>query len=335
MNRTPCCVAFSGGRDSSLVLAAAARAAQEEGAPPPLALTHRFPGNDRTNEDEWQELVLDHLGLEQRVFEAEDLDLVGGVARSELVRRGVLFPPNLHLLTPLFAAAAGGTLLIGIGGDEFLGDHRFEQLNNLLARRRRPGLRDAPRIGVALLPPRLRGHVLTRLERPERPWLRPAALRRIRVLEARAAAVPVRFDRAVARFARACYLDVARESFARVGADAGVTIQAPFTDPRFVSALVHAGGARGWGSRAATMLAVAGDALPERILARRSKAIFDTVFVGEASLRFADEWSGEGLDASVVDAEALRRAWRERDQPFRTATLLQLAWLHDNGPTDA
>lgn len=145
--------------------------------------------------------------------------------------------------------------------------------------------------------------------------------------------MPVRFDRAVARFARARYLDVGLESSGRIGAAAAVTIRAPFVDPRFVSALVHAGGARGWGSRAATMRAVAGGALPERLLARQSKAIFDTVFFGEATSRFADEWSGEGLDASLVDVEALRRAWRERDQPFRTATLLQLAWLHDNGPT--
>jgi hypothetical protein len=33
---------------------------------------------------------------------------------------------------------------------------------------------------------------------------------------------------------------------------------------------------------------------------------------------------------SIVDAEALRPAWRELDQPFRTATLMQLGWLHDH-----
>ncbi len=53
--------------------------------------------------------MLDHLGIEQRVFEGEDLDLVGQIASSELLRRGVLFPPNIHLLTPLLEAAAGGT----------------------------------------------------------------------------------------------------------------------------------------------------------------------------------------------------------------------------------
>jgi asparagine synthetase B (glutamine-hydrolysing) len=331
----PCCVAFSGGRDSSLVLAAAVRAAHEEGVPAPLALTHRFPEIDATREDEWQELVLDHLGVEQRIFEAEDLDLVGSVAGSELLRRGVLFPPNIHLLTPLLRAARGGTLLIGIGGDEFLGDQRFEQLNNMLAGRRRPSLRDAPRLGVALLPPGPRGRVLRHLQHPTRPWLQPAARRPVRLLEAGAAAVPVRFDHAIVRTARARYLEVAYQSARSVGAAAGVAVEAPLFDVRFLFALARAGGARGWGSRAATMHAVAGDMLPDKLLARRSKAIFDRVFVGEAAQRFADEWSGEGLDPAIVDGEALRRAWRECDQPFRTATLMQLAWLHDHSPAGA
>jgi asparagine synthase (glutamine-hydrolysing) len=301
------------------------------GAPPPIALTLRFPSDASATEDEWQELVVEHLGVEQRVLEVRnELELVGPVARAELFRRGVLFPPNAHLIAPLLPHAARGSLLVGLGGDEFLGDHRWEQLNDLLARRRRPRWRDARRAAVAALPGALRGPVLGYRDRVERPWLLPSASRRIQALEARSADEPVRFDRAVARLIRRSYFQLCLASLRRVGDLAGVSVEAPLADPRFVAALALAGGARGWGSRSATMRTVADGALPERLVARRGKAVFDTAFFGEASRRFAEEWSGGGVDTSLVDPEELRRAWLGLVQPFRTATLLQLAWLHDH-----
>ena len=44
LQRPPCVVAFSGGRDSAGLLAAATRAARRHGLPLPIPATYRFPG---------------------------------------------------------------------------------------------------------------------------------------------------------------------------------------------------------------------------------------------------------------------------------------------------
>jgi asparagine synthetase B (glutamine-hydrolysing) len=333
VRKTPCCVAFSGGRDSSLLLAAAVRSAAKQGRPPPLAATVRFTTSSEANEDAWQELVLEHLGVEERiVIDVEDeLDFVGPVATAELVRRGVLFPPNSHSLAPLLAAAAGGSLLVGAGGDELLGARRWAHLNDALAARRRMTWRDVGRLSVAALPGVARGRMLARGEPVERSWLQPAAARRVRALERRAADEPVRFDRAVVRASRHRATTVGRASLRLIGDAAGITVQAPLLDPRFVAAIARAGGARGWSDRSATMRAVASGILPEAVLDRPDKARFNPTFFGEATRRFAEQWSGEGVDPSLVVPEALRSAWLEPDPSFHSALLLQRAWLHDHG----
>ncbi len=50
----------------------------------------------------------------------------GPVATTQLLKHGVLFPPNSHNLVSLLPSAAGGTLLLGIGGDELLGSRSLE-----------------------------------------------------------------------------------------------------------------------------------------------------------------------------------------------------------------
>ena len=64
LQRPPCFVAFSGGRDSSTVLAVADRLATREGLPRPVALTARFPEAPAADESEWQELTTSWLGIE-------------------------------------------------------------------------------------------------------------------------------------------------------------------------------------------------------------------------------------------------------------------------------
>jgi asparagine synthetase B (glutamine-hydrolysing) len=332
VRRPPCYVAFSGGHDSSLVLAAAVRVAAREDASPPVAITLRFPGHERAWEDDWQEFVLDHLGLSDRVVVEVngDLDLVGSAARAELRRRGVLYPANAHSLAPLVEAAAEGTLLVGLGGDELFGGHRWTRLNDALARRRRPVPRDAVRAAVAALPGQVEGRLLVgRLGTPPA-WLRPAAVRSLRRALREEANEPVRFDCAVRRAARVRTPVVARRSLESLGG-ASTRVEAPLLAPEFVSALARAGGARGFGDRAAVMRAVATGVLPDSLLERRAKAHFGTVFFGQATRDFAESWSGEGVDESLVDRDALRREWLRASPDFRSAVLLQVAWLHDRG----
>jgi len=278
--------------------------------------------------------VLDHLAVGDRVVveASKDLDFVGPVATAELERRGVLFPANSHSLAPLVEQASGGSLLVGLGGDELLGGHRWTTLNDALARRRRPRARDAVRLALAALPAGLRRLVLARRSSFEPPeWLTSTAAERLRALESRGTIEPVRFDCAVRWAARQRITVVAAESLTTLSEAADVNVSAPLLDPRFIAALARAGGARGFGGRAATMRALAGAALPDAILAGGDKALFNATFFGEVTRRFARDWSGRGVDTELVDTEALRRAWLEEDPDFRSALLLQIAWLHDHG----
>jgi asparagine synthase (glutamine-hydrolysing) len=330
VHRTPCCVAFSGGRDSSLVLAATVRAAARHGCAPPVAVTLKFPRDETTDEDAWQTLVLDHLHIEDRVAIdlTDELDFVGPGAAVELRRRGALFPPNIHSMAPLLRHAAGGSLVVGLGGDEILGGYRWTALNDVLARRRRPVVRELRGLALAALPASARTRVRPRRGRLGPPaWFRPEAARRFTELARGHPDEPIRFDRAVRHALRARSLRVAAATLDRLASDA--RLEAPLLDPRFVSALAHAGGARGWGGRSEVMRAIAGGVLPDAILARRDKARFNAVFFGDTSRAFAREWTGKGIDESVIDPDALRREWLDPKPDTRAALPLQVAWLHD------
>ena len=335
LSKPPCCVAFSGGRDSSLVLAAAVRAAAEHGYDAPVALTIHSRDDVEAHERAWQELVLDHLGVRQHVvFEIDDtFDFVGPVAVEEIRRRGVLYPANSHGFDPLLRHATGGSLLLGLGGDEVLSGHRWTRVNDVLARRRAPTGRDLGRLAVAALPSALRKQALGRRLAFDAPsWLRPAAAEALEPLHREAMNEPVRFDRVVPHAARVRTLVVSLESLDRLSGD--VTVVTPFLDPRFLASLSHAGGARGWGGRAAVMHAIADGVLPDAILDRPDKARFAATYFGDATRAFAGEWTGGGVDPQLVDVEALRSAWLQPRPDFRSALLLQLAWLHDH-PGDA
>ena len=331
MHRSACCVAFSGGRDSSLVLAVAMRAALRHGCPQPTPVTLRFTRERDTEEERWQTLVLDHLGLENQVVIdlSAELDVVGPVAQAELLRRGPLFPPNSHALAPLGRHAAGGSLLVGLGGDELLGGYRWRALNDLLARRRPPELRDVTRLALAGLPGPIRARWRPRWDRLGPPtWLTPEGASAYTKVRRSEGDEPIRFDHAVRQVLRARSLRVSAAGLQHLVP--GVPVEAPLLDSRFVAALASAGGARGWGGRSAVMRAIAEGVLPDELLNRGDKARFNAVFLGEASRRFAREWSGGGFDPSLVDSEALRSEWLDQNPDFRAGLPLQIAWLHDH-----
>ncbi|HYA10027.1 MAG TPA: asparagine synthase-related protein, partial [Gaiellaceae bacterium] len=64
LERPPCLVSFSGGRDSSAVLAVAADVARRDGLPLPIPATALFPGSAESDESDWQEQVVRGLGLD-------------------------------------------------------------------------------------------------------------------------------------------------------------------------------------------------------------------------------------------------------------------------------
>ena len=79
-----------------------------------------------------------------------------------------------------------------------------------------------------------------------------------------------------------------------------------------------------------TLREFAGDLLPDAILARASKASFNDAFWSEHAQRFADQWSGEGVDPELVDVDKLHALWGSDERKVLTFPLLQQAWLAEN-----
>ena len=164
------------------------------------------------------------------------------------------------------------------------------------------------------------------------PWLRPAAEREaLALLTARQAAVPVRFDAAATtQITHRCFSGAAG-TFRALGEAIGTTTELPLSRPGVVESLAGAGGWRGFGEQRTMLQRLAGDLLPSDLLTRRPAPDLNPVFFGEPSREFAANWTGAGLDESVVDIEALRRNWLSDRPDPRTACLLQYAWLLGTG----
>lgn len=90
LQRPPCVIGFSGGRDSSGLLALALHVARARGLPAPVAATNVFPGDEASSEAEWQELVMRHVRAAdwERLEFSDELDLIGPVARAALRQWG-------------------------------------------------------------------------------------------------------------------------------------------------------------------------------------------------------------------------------------------------------
>ena len=330
LRRPPCLVSFSGGRDSALVLAAAARAARREGLPAPVPATNRFPQAGHSDESDWQELVVRHLGLCDwvRLELTDELDLVGPVATRALARHGLLWPFNAHFHAPLLEVASGGSLLTGIGGDEVLGDSRWARATAVLSGLERPCARDLPRLALLASPVPVRRAVLARRAPAPFPWLRPAAAREFACRwAAEQACEPARFGARLALLQARRTLRVGLRSLDLLAADAGAAIAHPLVSPAFCAALVAQAGWRGWEDRTLAMRTLFSDLLPARLLARATKARFEGAFWGPHSRALAACWQGEGADPAVVDRRALRTIWARPEPDAHTYLLLQAAWL--------
>jgi asparagine synthase (glutamine-hydrolysing) len=338
LQRQPCIISFSGGRDSSAVLAVAVHVARREGLALPVAFTQRYPDAPTTQESQWQERVIGHLGLDdwERVELHADFDAVGSLAQPLMRRFGVTLG-QLQMTTVLFGRARGGSYLDGEGGDEVFGFRRATTIKRTLTRPQSLGRpKTYPWLWFHLVPhdARLRNWRRYYGERLEaKAWLRPEPLKEVlegvaqefaaEPLDARESLWGHLFKRRVACFRRNRQLIAS--------ADYGVSYVQPLLEPAFVAAWARQIGRLGVPDRTSAMRMLFSDLLPDDVLSRSTKAIFNTVFLGEATKHFAESWGGGGVDSSLVDPDALRKIWLSDWPSNLTSGLLQSAWLSENG----
>jgi asparagine synthetase B (glutamine-hydrolysing) len=334
LRRPPCAVAFSGGRDSSLILALACHVARRDGLPEPIALTNVFPEADGSDEREWQELVIRHLGVEhwERVEMTDELDLIGPLAGEHLLRHGVVWPPTIHVDVPMMERLRGGVVLDGEGGDEVLGveQHRVGPITHLVRIRRPLSTARLASAAAALGPAwaRERHEVKAWHHEVEPAWLTDAGVALVSdSLRAMVRSAPLRFSASVRAMLRRRAFVLMLHNRKVLASGRGVSLVSPLLDPEVVSALAREGGNLGIGGRGWVITRLAGDLLPGATIARESKAHFGGAFWTERSRCFARDWSGAGVDPEFVIPDVLRDLWRSGPPNALTAALLQQAWL--------
>lgn len=332
LERPPCLVSFSGGRDSSLVLAVALRVARREGLDAPVAFTRRFPGLDEAQEADWQEEIARflHVGEWVRLDIHDELDLVGPVSGPSLRAHGMLWHPLVHQRVFDFSRAKGGSFVDGEGGDELFAPGRLMPLRALVTSRRPPSVRGLASAALAVAPAPVRGSAYRRHYRRhlQMPWLRPAARADFdRAVAADRAAEPADHRRALWQHRHLRGVSLMLRNMTRLASEADVVLSHPLLDDRVTASVAAAGGAVGFPGREHAMRRLFGDLLPEALLARRSKARFNRVAFNVHSRAFARSWDGRGLDEDLVDPEALRQTWLADEPHGLSFALLQSAWL--------
>ncbi|NED99596.1 asparagine synthase-related protein [Phytoactinopolyspora halotolerans] len=333
LHKPPCFVAFSGGRDSSAVLAAATSLARQKGLPEPVPVTEIYPDVAEADEEAWQRLVIEHLGLAEwiRIRIDGENDLLGDDARSGLLRHGLVWPAAFQVKHRMMSNVSGGSLLTGEGGDESLSPRRITPLMLLLRKRRRRSRKLLTACAWSMAPaPVRRARTRTAVVREDdRPWLTPSARRdHVRRIADDDAAEPLRWDRATWWVGHQRASSVLFDNYAALAAEYDVSVHHPLADATFLASLARTGGYWGYPGRTALMRMLFSDLLPDEILRRTSKAGFDRAFMGETTREFARVWDGSGVNAALVDPDALRASWLSERPSTMSGLLLQSAWLH-------
>jgi asparagine synthase (glutamine-hydrolysing) len=326
--RPPCLVGFSGGRDSSTILALAVRLARRLGLELPIPATNRFPSAAQSDDVEWQERVVVHLGLTDwvRADHTSELDSVGPAARRVLRRHGLLWPFNAHFHIPLLQEAFGGSFLTGLGGDEALGEPRWARAAAVLSRRAGLGPRELQAVGLTASPFAARRAAPSTREPVLLPWLKPEAQGEVWARWiSETASEPLQSSGRFAWWRRLRYVRLGIEALQRIASDLLVEVRHPFADAGFAAALAAVPpDARNQGREILFQ-----DALPGELIQRCTRSHFDHVFWSEHSRELADRWNGEGVDDELVDLEALRQEWQGPRPDARTFMLLQQIALSD------
>ena len=327
----PCYVLFSGGRDSSLVLALATRAARDNGVPDPVPVTAVYPGDEQADESRWQEMVLEHLGITERIVLSvtDERTTLGELATDHLRRRGLVWPEAVHTQPLFFTQLDPGTVLTGEGGDAFLEAQRITPLYLIRSDRRLPSLPLARAAGEALAP---RAVALRAARRkfadPEfLPWLKPAAREVLAAEEVRLRG-PLRWDAALWSFHQTRVNRLALDNADVSAAEYGHQLRHPIAEQSVVAALAREGGAWGFRGRTNLFRRLGADLLPDAVLARRSKASFNASRWGEREASFVRGYGGGAFDPEFIDEERLRAEWLSPHPHPVSYFLAQIAWLH-------
>ncbi|GAA4972842.1 asparagine synthase-related protein [Pseudonocardia tropica] len=335
LQSTPCVVAFSGGRDSSVILALAAEIARREQLAPPVAMTFRHDGDDDADESGFQEAVVGHLarsGLPvewQRVVIGDEFDLIGPLMRPVLLAHGApVWPASLGPTIELARRAAGGAVLTGEFGDEITGPQRMTVLRGVVRRRGRGlALRDWSNVAAEATPRLLSGWHEPR-GTVDLDWLTPdARAESRRRTRADVRRLPLRWDRSVRTWMARRAAAVGHRTTDLTARAHGCLLVQPLGEPAFVDAFAAFGGAFGLRSRSSAVELLSAGLLPAEVVRRRSKAVFNTSRFGPLTQEFVATWDGSGVDRALVDVDVLRRRWRAREFHAQSALLLQQAWL--------
>lgn len=331
LQRSPCFVAFSGGRDSSAVLAVADDVARREGLSRPIPVVMDYPSYPAAQETQWQELVLNHLGLQAvRLDGSATSDLLGENARETLQSLGPVWPVTAHDRTPLLELARGGSLLTGEGGDEVLGPQRITPLVGTWRRRPRPSRQVLSALAFAVAPRPVR-RIIVRGQSEHNQWMRrPAARKFVQQVSADEADEPLRWAAAVLRQGRSRAGVLGLQTLDILSAQYDVHQLHPFLDQRFLSAFAAEGSPRGFVSRTEAMTHLFADVLPAAVLGRTSKATFNEAVMGLSAKAFAQDWDGTGVPLDLVDPVALRDEWLSETPSAASMPLLQHAWWSQN-----
>jgi asparagine synthetase B (glutamine-hydrolysing) len=338
LERPPCVISFSGGRDSSSLLALATHLARREGLPIPVAFTFRYDGEAEADETPWQELVIKHVGVSdwEKVHVGTRHDLVGELAQSFLLSHGLVFPPPIYNNTLPLMRASGGTHISGEGGDEIFGVRRATILRRILdnpkylAKKRHlayAALCFGPRKSrVAAWRRELRQELnvtlsFVRLEVREQLF---------RDLARHLALEPFNHTSSLGWHLRRKMIVMHQEALTAFSNEHNVLHLDPFLEPRFVAAYARMVRPYGPATRRDAMRALFADILPDEILTRTSKALFNRGFLTDVGREFARAWQGAGIDTDIIDGEALRSAWLSTWPPSQSFALLQSAWLAEN-----
>lgn len=329
LSEPPCHVAFSGGRDSSVVLAAATEIARRHGLPDPVPLTWTFE-DPESGEVKWQERTMGHLGLQEwrRVEITGELDALGELPTSAMRRHGLYWPVMAHSTVHFSRILGGkGSLVTGGGGDELFSAWYWRRYRARETLAYRPLPRAAKWTAYYTLPVPVRQRLKASYVPLRLPWLRPAAEDELNARYREGLRGARTWQDDVERLIDGRYLELLRAALDTFAADEGIRLVEPFYDPRFMRAVAPHVPRTGFASRGLALEAFFSDLLPRDVLHRSTKAHFTSSLWGPRSRAFIEAWDGSGVDDAVVDPERLHAEWRRPRPDIRAATALQAAWL--------